>query len=139
MSKSLDDPLGPFHPKQTDSNKILWQAVGMQQGEVSILKDQGTSCTARTHRGTEGRYGGRVNCEDGSRTAWCHWNTKGNDPPALFYHHPSSDIHVHVRLRVKCHAPHLPHDFLPSSGSLTLARSDSPGRTLSVMRLALLY
>lgn len=55
-----------------------------------------------------------------------------------FYLPPSSDIHVHVRLRVKCHTPHLPPDFFLSSGSLILARSDSPGRTLSVMRLVLL-
>lgn len=38
LLQSLDDPLGLFHPKQTDSNRIVWQAVGIQHREVSTLK-----------------------------------------------------------------------------------------------------
>lgn len=34
--QSLDDPLGLFHPKQTDSKKIVWQAMGIQHREVSL-------------------------------------------------------------------------------------------------------
>lgn len=70
LLQSLDDPLGLFHPKQTDSNKIVWQAMGIQRREISTLKNMKHSLHYGSPLGHRGREK-LANCEDGTYTIWC--------------------------------------------------------------------